>query len=140
MTPQPEHRTIGDEIVKAADRDIDQLRYIESLYKLAVSLLETVDELRAADRRLESYAERLSDRVDTLSDELDRERTARERLELRLYAHELRDADAPLATVASTDEPELGELVDLHSHRCAERIAEYAPEVEPIPTTDDDPA
>jgi hypothetical protein len=114
MAPEPEHRTLGDELVRAADRDIEQLGYIENLYARVVALLE---------------------RVGTLEHELADERLARERLELRVYARELRDDGLPLIhstrvadLPADADPAEPGNVVPL--------IREYAADTEPIPTTD----
>src|SRR5579859_7253950 len=110
--PDPTRRTTGDELVRAADRDVDQLRYIEQLYGHVVSLLEQLGELETA---------------------LVEERTARERLELRVYAHELRDAGEPLLQQAAGEHESPGCGVDAPCN-VLPLIRDYAPDTEPLPT------
>src|SRR5690348_17253179 len=89
MATHADRRTIGDELVRAADRDLETLGYVEAFARRVVDLLERVAELEA---------------------DLAAERLARERLELRINAQWLRDAGYSLR---ATDEPAGGDVVPL---------------------------
>jgi hypothetical protein len=111
--PDPAPDSVGAALLRAADRDTE-------IVKQLLKLCQLVD--------------RLGDDLIALRGELVDERTARERLEIRLYAHELRDSDVPLRA-AGADEALRDGSWSPTSRNVLPFIREYAPDTEPLPTT-----
>lgn len=89
MAADSRPRTVGDELVRAADRDIELYKHLEGFAARVVEVLERVGQLEA---------------------DLAAERLARERLELRVNAEWLRDRGYSLRV--GDDEPG-GDVVPL---------------------------
>ena len=107
-------RSVGDELVRAVDRDSEIVRHVLGLATLVDRLVDDVVELRA---------------------ELAAERLKRERIELRLNAEWLRErgltVDPTLLRAAGEHEPAPAPIDNV-----VELVRSYAPEAERIPTTD----
>lgn len=113
--PNPDQpRTIADELLRAVDRDSTLADHLLGLARLVERLGDDLIELRA---------------------ELDAERNARKRFEIRLLAEQVRENGLSLAPRAAGEHEHAGHD-DPHAGEVVELVRSYAPEAERIPTTD----